>query len=121
MAAPAAQSCSVEPLCTELSTCAEADFYFRQCHHLQRDADSDGIPCENLCGATQSTYLARRSVGAIGEFESFELVQPAFSCGSKRTCGQMVSCEEAEFHLNQCGLGSLDRDGDGVPCESICR
>jgi hypothetical protein len=41
-------------------------------------------------------------------------------CGSKRVCGQMDSCEEANFYLNQCGLGRLDRDNDGVPCESIC-
>lgn len=44
-----------------------------------------------------------------------------FECGSKRTCGQMNSCEEAMFHLKSCGLNSLDRDRDGVPCESICR
>lgn len=42
-----------------------------------------------------------------------------FTC-SKRTCGQMDSCEEARFHLTQCGVKSLDRDNDGIPCESIC-
>lgn len=42
------------------------------------------------------------------------------NCGSKRTCGQMDSCAEAYHFLNACGLGRLDRDGDGVPCESIC-
>lgn len=44
----------------------------------------------------------------------------AGSCGTKRTCGEMVSCSEANFYLNQCGLSRLDRDHDGVPCESIC-
>jgi endonuclease YncB( thermonuclease family) len=43
-----------------------------------------------------------------------------FSCGSKRYCRQMVSCEEAKFYLNQCGLYKLDKDGDGVPCEVLC-
>ncbi|MCW1402898.1 excalibur calcium-binding domain-containing protein [Novosphingobium sp. MW5] len=42
------------------------------------------------------------------------------SCGIKWKCGQMDSCEEAYHYLNQCGLGRLDGDGDGVPCESIC-
>ena len=28
-------------------------------------------------------------------------------------------CEEARFYLTQCGLTKLDRDGDGVPCESL--
>lgn len=43
-----------------------------------------------------------------------------FTCGEKRYCKQMKSCSEAKFHLNQCGLRKLDRDGDGVPCENVC-
>jgi hypothetical protein len=42
------------------------------------------------------------------------------SCGSKHLCRQMNSCEEAYHYLNECGVGRLDGDGDGVPCESIC-
>jgi hypothetical protein len=42
------------------------------------------------------------------------------SCGGKRVCGQMNSCTEAMHYLNECGLSRLDRDGDGIPCESIC-
>ena len=44
-----------------------------------------------------------------------------FSCDQRRTCGQMASCAEAEYHLLQCGNSRLDRDGDGIPCETICR
>nr|WP_232487260.1 excalibur calcium-binding domain-containing protein [Azotobacter chroococcum] len=33
----------------------------------------------------------------------------------------MASCAEAEFHLSECGNGRLDRNNDGVPCESLCR
>ena len=44
-----------------------------------------------------------------------------FACGNKRTCRQMSSCEEAKFYLNTCGVGSLDGDKDGVPCEALCR
>lgn len=36
-----------------------------------------------------------------------------------KTCGQMVSCEQAKQAL-KCGNTKLDRDKDGVPCESIC-
>lgn len=43
-----------------------------------------------------------------------------YSCSPRKTCGQMTSCEEARFHLEQCGNGRLDRDKDGIPCESIC-
>ena len=42
------------------------------------------------------------------------------ACGSKRHCSQMRSCEEAVFYLGQCGVKSLDGNGDGVPCESLC-
>ena len=45
----------------------------------------------------------------------------AFSCGAKKYCKQMVNCDEAMFHLRQCGLSRLDGDGDGVPCEAVCR
>lgn len=42
-------------------------------------------------------------------------------CAKKSTCKQMNTCEEATFYLEQCGISSLDRDDDGVPCESLCR
>lgn len=47
--------------------------------------------------------------------------QGSLSCGAKRTCKQMTSCAEARFYLNSCGLTRLDGDGDGIPCESLCR
>lgn len=45
----------------------------------------------------------------------------ARECRQKRLCKEMISCEEAMFFLRDCGLSSLDRDGDGIPCESLCR
>ena len=42
------------------------------------------------------------------------------ACGSRKTCPEMRSCEEAQFYLNQCGVSRLDGDKDGVPCEGIC-
>ncbi len=43
------------------------------------------------------------------------------TCGAKRYCREMTSCDEAYFHLETCGLTRLDGDGDGVPCEKLCR
>lgn len=43
------------------------------------------------------------------------------SCGAKRYCKQMASCAEAKTYLHQCGVSSLDGDGDGVPCDNLCR
>lgn len=39
----------------------------------------------------------------------------------KRTCKAMRDCAEARFYLETCGLSRLDRDRDGIPCESLCR
>jgi endonuclease YncB( thermonuclease family) len=44
----------------------------------------------------------------------------SFECGAKRTCSEMQSCAEALFYLEHCGLGRIDGDGDGAPCESRC-
>jgi len=43
------------------------------------------------------------------------------SCGDKKYCYQMSSCEEAYFYYEQCGVERLDGDGDGIPCEELCR
>ena len=45
---------------------------------------------------------------------------PYASCGNKKHCSDMSSCEEAKYYLTQCGIKSLDEDGDGTPCESLC-
>jgi endonuclease YncB( thermonuclease family) len=57
-----------------------------------------------------------KAAKAIDEEES-----SGAGCGGKSTCGQMSSCSEARHYLNDCGLTKLDRDHDGIPCESLCR
>lgn len=44
-----------------------------------------------------------------------------FNCQNKTKCSEMVSCEEAMFYLQNCGLTRLDGDKDGVPCEILCK
>ncbi len=39
---------------------------------------------------------------------------------TKRRCSEMSDCADARFHLETCGVRSLDGDGDGVPCEALC-
>lgn len=51
--------------------------------------------------------------------EEVRIEAPSGSC-DKRTCKEMVSCDEAKFYLTQCGLSRLDGDGDGIPCEKLC-
>ena len=52
-----------------------------------------------------------RTLGAI----------PKVECDTKRTCTQMKTCEEAIAFLRQCRLTGIDGDGDGIPCEKLCR
>jgi endonuclease YncB( thermonuclease family) len=47
-------------------------------------------------------------------------ILPGAACGSKKYCSEMVSCEEARYYLKQCGIKTLDGNGDGVPCEKLC-
>jgi len=42
------------------------------------------------------------------------------ACGPKRFCREMESCAEARRYL-ACGLSTIDGDGDGTPCETLCR
>jgi deoxyribonuclease-1 len=44
-----------------------------------------------------------------------------FSCDVKKTCGQMKTCAEAKFQLKTCANHSIDGDGDGKPCASLCK
>lgn len=44
-----------------------------------------------------------------------------FSCTGKQSCRQMISCEEAIFYLEHCGLLSIDGNHDGIPCNKLCR
>lgn len=49
------------------------------------------------------------------------VAQGGYSCEPRRTCSQISSCEEANWYLQNCSWGGkLDRDKDGIPCESLC-
>ena len=42
------------------------------------------------------------------------------NCGNKKRCSEMSSCEEARHYFTQCGVKTLDGNGNGVPCERLC-
>lgn len=94
---------------------------------------------QSLYRLEEQAKLAKRGLWALPEAQrcqpwdwrrgtcSVAPVSPAvtgkggLTCGGKRYCRQMTSCEEAKFYLNTCGAGLLDGDKDGVPCEALCR
>lgn len=77
---------------------------------LQGDAQRILIRAETVTADEHDTVNATQR----------ELTTASQSCGHKRRCGDMSDCDEARFYLTQCGVTSLDRDGDGVPCELLC-
>ena len=72
-------------------------------------ADEDPVPPWIWRKTKQSG--ASRELGAI----------PTVECGTKQSCAKMTSCEEAIAFLRQCKLTRIDGDGDGIPCEKLCR
>jgi endonuclease YncB( thermonuclease family) len=43
-----------------------------------------------------------------------------YTCGTKRHCLQMRSCNEAHYYLTVGGVKALNPEGDGVPCRNLC-
>lgn len=63
----------------------------------------------------RKTHLAKSPAGKAASSAHVNA-----ACGKKHLCRQMVSCEEAKIYLLQCGVQTLDGNGDGVPCENLC-
>lgn len=51
-------ACSPKKTCGQMRSCSEAVYHLYQCGDRKRDGDSDGIPCEKLCGKTQKRMRA---------------------------------------------------------------
>lgn len=93
---------------------------------MQEDAKANGaglwsLPEVQIIKPSDWRHGNKNVQTQVKEAKTKQAAKADFSCGSKRYCKQMASCEEARFYLNQCGLNRLDRDNDGIPCESICR
>lgn len=42
-------------------------------------------------------------------------------CAEGKRCSDFTSCKAAETYFKACPRPELDRDGDGHPCETLCR
>ncbi|TKB94891.1 MAG: thermonuclease family protein, partial [Mesorhizobium sp.] len=75
-------------------------------------------PWEWRAAQRQGAVPSNKPLGLV----SRKLVaQSGYSCEPRRTCSQIGSCEEANWYLQNCLWGGkLDRDKDGIPCESQC-
>ena len=65
------------------------------------------------------TFIYGKHPNLTDDVTEVKKVENKFDCG-KKNCGQMSSCEEAIYKLKECGHIRLDRDKNGIPCETIC-
>lgn len=82
-----------------------------------------GLPQAQIIAPWEWRKLGRSLNSEFSSRKQLSAQSPSTASGSgcsKRLCGQMRDCADALFHLEQCGVTSLDRDRDGVPCESLC-
>lgn len=103
----------------------DAQYVFNYCGGLSNDihyldADKDGVACETLPRRTSTQQSSPQNTQPITPLASGG-GGGGYTCNCSKTCSQMSSCEEAYFQLRNCGCLERDGDGDGVPCESLCR
>jgi micrococcal nuclease len=85
-----------------------------------------GLWADNACEEVTQTIIPAEPVTEPVVPVNTPAVEPEetatiYSCSVPKNCSQMSSCDEAYYYLDTCGKGSLDRDKDGVPCETICK
>lgn len=65
-------------------------------------------PNSTVAASAYKTFFARSALQ----------VNPQFECApEKSSCSAMISCAEAFYHQERCGVPQMDGDGDGIPCE----
>ena len=84
-------------------------------------ADADATPPWVWRRARRANNTAQRpaarSTSTASRMSIAQATVPRVRCGTKRVCREMTSCGEALAFMRQCGVTSMDGDGDGVPCE----
>jgi hypothetical protein len=82
-------------------------------------AGADGINYDEEIHPDDLTGL----YGYVGDDEGLEEVSLNLSCDSNLyNCGDFESCEEVMVVFDACeeDVHSLDKNDDGIPCESLC-
>ena len=91
----------------------------------QKEAESKktGMWAEGVCitPTPTKTETNRQVQGMETTVVPTQVSNSGFVCDCSKSCTKISSCEEAYFQLNNCGCTVRDNDGDGVPCESLCR
>lgn len=54
-----ASACPKKTSCDQMVSCSEAVYHLVTCHQYQLDRNTNGVPCERLCGKTLDDMQAR--------------------------------------------------------------
>jgi len=97
----------------------------KECYCVNFRSDNSNInsynPSYNKTVFTRYKSKAFNDYKVYNKRKKIKRNNKQYKCGEKKYCSQMSSCDEAYFYLNKCGIKSLDRDKDGIPCESLCK
>lgn len=101
---------------------------FKQAEEEARDRRL-GLWADNACSSSASPItkglMSHPVDSGQGEVNTQNIKQnsdtKSFFCDCSKACFKIKTCEEAYFQLNNCECSKRDSDGDGVPCESLCR
>ncbi len=92
---------------------------FKQAEKEARENER-GLWADDACAGDTNSQQNISTPTTVKQQSTTSQNTGGYSCGSKKYCTQMASCEEAMFYYKNCGLAGLDGDDDGVPCESLC-
>jgi hypothetical protein len=70
-----------------------------------------GSPATQITQETPAPTVAGSSYKPTG----------TYVCNCSKLCSQIATCDEAYYQLQNCGCSARDSDGDGIPCETVCR
>lgn len=100
----------------------EYSHYHRNKHYLELDKQARqarrGLWAQSEQAIEPEQW--RKAHPKPGTLKTASSIKTNSACGKKHLCSQMKTCEEAKVYFLQCGVKSLDGNGDGVPCESLC-
>lgn len=91
---------------------------------ISASADAKGVRAETTC-AWQRKKADIKTVTSTGISSNVitggtNNSSTSYTCTPAKTCSSMSSCDEALYYLNTCWVTTIDWDGDGMPCESLC-
>jgi hypothetical protein len=90
---------------------------------------ASSLPAQGIAAVTTRTPDITKTWRLLNQTATRQPNRPATAtqraadvqmCGKARICSQLRTCEQAMACL-RLGQSSLDRDKDGIPCESLCQ